>query len=160
MYLLLWLVLLGMLSWLFADLLEQQRNPNREASGQIHLDGSRELALRVNRSGHYLLTGRINGVEIEMLLDTGASDISIPAGLADSLSLKPGIRTPYQTANGTIHAHRTRIARLELGTIVLQDVAASLNPAMGSDEAVLLGMSALRHLELVQRDGRLLLRQP
>ena len=33
-------------------------------------------------------------------------------------------------------------------------------PAMDDAESVLLGMSALRQLELVQRDGRLLLRQP
>ncbi len=160
MYLLLWPLLLGLLGWWFQQGLDEQHNPNHDLAGRTTQDGARELELRGNRQGHYLLEGRINGHPLQMMLDTGASDISIPAALADTLGLERGAQVTYQTANGPIEAYRTLIDRLQLGPIELYEVRASLNPNMDADEEILVGMSALRHLELVQRDGRMLLRQP
>jgi aspartyl protease family protein len=92
------------------------------------------------------------------MLDTGASDIIIPASLANHLNLKRGSPVVYRTANGTITAYATRLLRVELGSIVLENLHASINPHM-DEKDVLLGMSFLKHLEFNQQGEYLTLRQ-
>lgn len=157
MYLAAWALALGLLALLLNGPLEERRNPNSDVAGRMQ-GGIAELALRQNVGNHYLLNGHINGQEVEFLIDTGASDVAIPAELGSKLGLSPGPAERYSTANGTIIAHRTRIDTLELGPIRLHDVRASLLPA-ADDEVILLGMSALKELELVQRGETLILRQ-
>lgn len=153
-----WLIALGLLTWFFSGALEEQRNPNQQVTTMARVDGGEVVLLR-NRFGHYVATGRINGHPVELMLDTGASDVSVPAGLAAALGLERGARALYRTANGTITAYRTVLDRVELGGIVLENVRASINPAMPGDQ-VLLGMSFLKQLELTQRGNTLTLRQP
>ena len=62
-------------------------------------------------------------------------------------------------AGGAVTVRQTRIPRLAFGPFEFRDVAGHLNPGMQGDE-VLLGMSALRHLEFTQRGGTLTLRAP
>lgn len=152
-----WLLLLGLLTLLFDGLLERWANPNPEPAGRV-AGGVREVVLQRNRYGHYVATGRINGTEVVFLLDTGASDVSVPAGLARRLGLERLAPAVYQTARGPMRAWRTRIARLELGPIALTDLPASINPHAG-DEEVLLGMTALKQLEFTQRGDTLIIRQ-
>lgn len=152
-----WVLLLALLTLLFNDWFEEQRNPNQDVMSRITVDSSREVVLKRNRQGHYLATGRINGEEVEFLLDTGASDVSIPATVAARTGLKRGHPVNYQTANGTITAYQTRIPLLELGDIALHDVRASINPHM-KDDTILLGMTFLKHLEFTQKGNTLILR--
>lgn len=152
-----WALILGLLTLFFSHWQERDRNPNREL--QARVDGaSREVVLQRNRFGHYVATGSINGTPATFLLDTGATQISIPGGLAQDLNLKPGPAYDVSTANGTITVRGTRIATLALGPITLHDVRANINPYMDGDE-VLLGMSALANLDFSQRGDRLTLRQ-
>ena len=65
-----------------------------------------------------------------------------------------------RTANGDITVYRTTLDRLRIGPLTLRNVRASINPNMRADDEILLGMSALKHLELITRDGVLTLRQP
>jgi len=153
-----WLLLLGLLTLLFDGLLERWANPNPEPSGRVGED-MREVVLQRNRYGHYVATGRINGTEVLFLLDTGASDVSVPEALARRMGLKRLGPAIYQTARGPMRAWRTRIAQLELGPIVLTDLPASINPHAGDDNEVLLGMSALKQLEFTQRGDVLIIRQ-
>ncbi len=153
-----WLLLLGLLTLLFDGLLERWTNPNPEPAGRA-AGGVREVVLQRNRYGHYVATGRINGTEVVFMLDTGASDVSVPAALAPRLGLERLAPAVYQTARGPMRAWRTRIARLELGPIVLTDLPASLNPHVEAEEPVLLGMTALKRLEFTQRGDTLVIRQ-
>lgn len=117
------------------------------------------IALVADRRGHYLVTGLVNGRDVDFLVDTGASDVAIPAALAEELGLRAGRTVEVQTANGRARARTTTIDRLALGPLERRDVAATIVPGMGGRTA-LLGMSFLRHYELVQRDGRLVIRDP
>ena len=92
------------------------------------------------------------------MLDTGATDVSIPASLAQRLNLEQGAAVTLSTANGRSQGYRTRLQQLKLGDIVLHDVRALVAPGLSGDQ-VLLGMSALKQLEFTQRGGTLLLRQ-
>ncbi len=153
-----WLLVLGLLTMFFNNWLDEQRNPNQQIMGITNSDGIREVSLQRNRYGHYNASGYINGHEVEFMLDTGASDIVIPAHIADNLDLKRGAALTYRTANGDITAYLTQLAEVELGNIVIENVRASINPAM-KDGEVLLGMSFLKKVEFTQSGNRLTLRQ-
>ncbi|MBT8139011.1 MAG: TIGR02281 family clan AA aspartic protease [Gammaproteobacteria bacterium] len=158
MFVLAWLVLLGLLAmWFNAD--EQRRyNPNSEPQ-TIDVDGARTLVLAANRNNHFVTTGQINGQPVTLLLDTGATNVAIPADMGKRLQLKRGPAGVAYTANGRVTVYATRIDRLQIGEITLQNVSADLNPGMNGSDAILLGMSALSQVQFSQRDGKLFLTQ-
>ncbi|NHN38094.1 TIGR02281 family clan AA aspartic protease [Pseudomaricurvus alcaniphilus] len=153
-----WLLVMGILTWWFGSWEGQLLNPNQQPvsadTGQY-----REVILESNRQHHYVASGLINGEAVTFLLDTGATDVVIPAQLARRLQLQAGQAGRAMTANGLVTVYSTRLDNLQLGSIRLYDVAASINPGMSGD-GVLLGMSALRNIEFSQRQGQLILRQP
>ncbi len=153
-----WVVIMGLLVMFFQSWQEKQHNPNQNLSLSLDADSVRELTLQRNRFGHYVASGHINNTPVVFLLDTGASDVSVPENLAQKIGLKRGRPKIYQTANGPITAYATRLKKVELGGIVLTQIRASINPFMQSDE-VLLGMSFLKYLEFTQRGDTLILRQ-
>lgn len=155
-----WLLVLGLLTAWFSGWLERQRNPNTEVAGVVLADDARQVVLRQNRRGHYVANGRINGSQqpITFILDTGATTVSIPTGVARALNLPRGRAALAYTANGTVTTYATRLDSVELGNIVLHNVRAHINPGMEGDE-VLLGMSFLRQLDFSQRGEILTLRQ-
>jgi len=158
MVILAWVLLLGLLLWWFTDYEESRRNPNQQINTRYTANGVQEIVLKRNRYGHYVATGSINGKPVTFLLDTGASDVSIPDSLAKELGLKRGISQIYNTANGKITAYQTKLDRVNLGGIELQNIRASINPASQGNE-VLLGMSFLKELEFTQRGDTLTLRR-
>jgi aspartyl protease family protein len=148
---------IGLLTLFFDDMLEQQFNPNQRPDTQLLQSGGMELVLQRNRQGHYVMAGDISGEPATFLLDTGATDVVIPAELADSAGLQRGSAMRAMTANGVVTVYTTTIPTLHLGDITLYDVRASINPGMQGD-TVLLGMSALRQVEFTQRADTLTLR--
>ncbi|MCY1259463.1 clan AA aspartic protease [compost metagenome] len=134
-----------------------QQNPNMQPQS-VHGEGYVEVRLLGNRQGHYVLAGQIDGQPVTFLLDTGATQVAVPEDLAARLDLPKGAPVTLNTANGRAQGWRTRLQRLDLGDIRLNDVPALVAPGMEGDE-VLLGMSALKQLEFSQRDGTLVLRQ-
>lgn len=153
-----WLLALALLTLVFNDWLEEQHNPNPRPASSGNEQGLGEVHLVRNRYGHYVATGHINGHEVEFLLDTGATDVSIPAALARRLALMPGAAVPVHTAGGIIEVYLTTVSQIGLGSILIEDVPAHINPHVRGD-AVLLGMSFLKHLEFSQRGNTLSLRQ-
>ena len=91
-------------------------------------------------------------------MDTGATRVSIPAGVAARLGLTRGRPGRASTANGTIVVYATVLDRVTLGNLAMEGVHADINPHMQGD-TVLLGMSFMKHLEMTQRGDRLTLRQ-
>ncbi len=158
MIVLAWVIGLGILTAYFGGWLGRQENPNRSLETLVSSDGVREVVLKQNRQGHYVASGQINGKHVTFLLDTGATDISVPAGIARKAGLEAGPPVNARTAAGVVTTYVTRIARVELGGILLEDIRANINPHMRGDE-VLLGMSFLRRLEFSQRGRELTLRQ-
>lgn len=152
-----WAVLVLFLTWLFGSFLDRQYNPNPRPETKS-VAGSSEVRLQRNRRGHYVATGTINGETVVFMLDTGATHVSVPAGVAQRLGLQPGREMLVQTANGVISTRRATLDHVAIGDIGLSDVPASINPHQGGEQ-VLLGMAFLKHLELVQRGDTLLIRQ-
>jgi aspartyl protease family protein len=147
------LLVLGMFYLYFEHSLQARNNPN----SQLQIAPGTELVLKRNSDGHYVFPGMINGRPVSFLLDTGATLVSVPADLADTLRLDAGAPQQSITANGTVGTRATRIDTLAFGPFVLRSVPASLNPGMAGDQ-VLLGMSVLKHLDFTQRGDTLVLR--
>ncbi|MGH1469788.1 MAG: retropepsin-like aspartic protease family protein [Cellvibrionaceae bacterium] len=152
-----WLFALGVLTMSFGRWESFQDNPNQSLSNQTS-NGIREVTLDANRQHHYLANGKINGNTVTFLLDTGATDVVIPQTLAKKLGLRAGAKGYATTANGNVEIRYTEIETLSLGSIELRSVKASINPGMGGKE-ILLGMSALKQVELIQKNNQLTLRQ-
>ncbi len=152
-----WIGLLGLLSLFFYNWESNEFNPNQSIDSKINVRGQAELVLTANRHNQYIANGYINNTAVVFLLDTGANDVSIPAHIAKKIGLKRGRQLRFETANGTAIGYQTKINKIKLGGIELENITASINPNVKFDE-VLLGMSFLKHLELVQKNRTLTLR--
>ncbi|MFM5378636.1 retropepsin-like aspartic protease family protein [Aeromonas dhakensis] len=144
-WLLAWLSLMGLLTLYF----HSRTQPSVTSSG--------ELLLRADQSGHYRLEGAINGQPVQLLLDTGATRITVPQRVAERLGLTAHGSSQVNTAAGFIRVGNGTIETLAMGPLTLYDLAIFINPAAAGDE-VLVGMNALGRLELVQKERQLLLR--
>lgn len=152
-----WILLLALLTLIFNNYLDRQNNPNRNVAYKKNTAGVAEVKLKQNRYGHYLADGYINGKRVSFLLDTGATLVSVPESVARTLNLSRGSPFLVRTANGTITTYSTTLSSISLGAIELKNVRAAITPGMQGKE-ILLGMSFMKHLELIQRGNQLILR--
>ena len=150
-----WVLVLGLLTIAFTDVLDYQDNPNRELT---LVAPPSEVTLRRNRYGQYLAKGAINQRRVTFLVDTGATLVSVPLRLAQRLDLRRGASVPIETANGKTQAFLTRLDSVSLGKIKLHNIRALINPGQQGKE-VLLGMSFLKQLEFTQKGRELTVRQ-
>jgi aspartyl protease family protein len=129
--------------------------PERQSSGY------REAFLKADGRGQYAAGVLVNGLPVNMLVDTGASDVFVSASTAARLGLAPsgGGKRAIRTANGQSTATPTVLNHVSLGGLFMSDVEALiLTPEAG--EVNLLGESFLKRLISVeQRGDMLILRQ-
>ncbi|MFT6207246.1 MAG: aspartyl protease family protein [Colwellia sp.] len=153
-----WLIALALMVFFFQDVLDKQWDPNKDPQMSLNTQGKAEVTLQQNRQGHYVVHGEINEMPVVFLLDTGATQVSIPAYIAEQLQLKGNRPSLVNTANGTTTVYQTELQQLSIGNIYLYDVSAHINPSMQSNE-ILLGMSALKRVEFSQIGKKLILRE-
>jgi aspartyl protease family protein len=154
-----WILVLVLLMFFFQKTLDKQINPNTQPELRLTDQGQAEVILLQNKQGHYVARGTINDTSVTFLLDTGATQVSIPGHIAEQLGLIAQGNYRVQTANGTVTVYETDITQLSLGNIFLYNVAAHINPAMKTDQ-ILLGMSALKQVDFYQTGQQLILRDP
>ena len=121
----------------------------------------RTVTLNSDRRGHFQTDARVDGRNIDFMVDTGASSIALRESSAAKLGIHPSARDyniKMQTANGVGKAARVRLNRVELGGITVRDVDALVVP----DESLsvnLLGMTFLSRVKWSHDRGRLVLEQ-
>jgi clan AA aspartic protease (TIGR02281 family) len=102
--------------------------------------------IRVQRAGTNMMVNvRLNNsVTAPFLIDTGASDVLVPAALAKRLGLSlEGARTQrYSTANGVVEQKVVMLRSVAVGDAVVEDVPASVSDGMSVG---LLGLSFFNH---------------
>jgi len=153
-----WILGLGLLAQFFGVWEQKQYNPNMNPD-TAHNESKIHVELLRNRMGHYVANGLINSKAATFMLDTGATDVVIPSQLASSFGLVSKGEKQSITANGIVTVGHATIDTLSIGGITLYNIAASINPGMDKTQAILLGMSALKRLELSQVGETLTLTQ-
>lgn len=111
-------------------------------------DGAIEI--RRGPDGHYHWPGRVNGVEVEFLVDTGASATALPVAIAERAGLRADGSVTSSTAGGTVRGMLAR-ADIELaGGVRAERLRVAVLPDLA---APLLGMDVLSQLHFSQSGG-------
>ncbi len=117
------------------------------------------VVVQVNKYNAYQLQGLINDTPVQMIVDTGASLVSVPHQIADQLHLGCDSKVPLHTANGMTLACTGNIKTLQIGSMLLHNIEATVLPNDDST-LVLLGGSALKHLNVEQHHGEMRISEP
>jgi aspartyl protease family protein len=114
------------------------------------------LEFRAARSGHVVLDAAVNGAPVRMIVDTGATLVTLTRGDAAAAGLGTLSYTlTLQTANGRARAAPVKLREIRIGQLEIGDVPAVVVENLNIS---LLGQSFLRRLDSYQmRDGVLIL---
>ncbi len=115
-------------------------------------EGIQEVVLHKVMNGHFEANVAVNGVSVQMLVDTGASRVALSYEDAEKLGLAPETLSYTQsilTANGEARAAPVTLAEVSIGPIVRKDVKAMVTQQGMLDQS-LLGMSFLSTLDFLQ----------
>ena len=107
------------------------------------------IELKADHSGHFVTKASINGNDITVLVDTGATAVALSFEDAQDAGLRPGnldFNIPIATANGVTKAARVTIGRIEVGSVKADDVDALVLPE-GALKGTLLGMTFLNRMQ-------------
>lgn len=108
--------------------------------------GGEELLITPQPGGSYMTLAMFDGVDVEVLVDTGASHTTLRESDALRLGINPSPRDykhTFSTANGEVLAARGEVDVVELGPIAVEEVTVFILP----DDRLaisLLGLNVLR----------------
>jgi aspartyl protease family protein len=138
--------------------LEMGQHFEASVSSSSPAGGRGTVVLAPDTRGHFIADGAINGAYVRMLVDTGATYVSIPASEAARIGIdyRKGQRGVTNTANGTAVVYRLLLDSVTLGDITLYNVTAAVHEGRGLD-ITLLGMSFLNRMEMRREGGTLTL---
>lgn len=123
-------------------------------------DGSAILIPR-RSDGHFHLVLEINGVDVDFLVDTGATDIVLSLDDARRIGLDPdnlAFLGRARTANGDVRTAFADLDVVALGPIVHRNIPASVNG--GEMNGSLLGMRYLSLFERIEIRGDQMVLEP
>ena len=134
---------------------EPRRTGTRERD-----DDDRALAIRQSTDGHYYVSATINGTDVRLLVDTGATVTVLSVRHAERAGIfpNPGDYTAsVRTASGITKAAPVRIRELSIGDARLENVRALVMQTPG--DLSVLGIETLQRFKSYEvRDGVLTLR--
>jgi aspartyl protease family protein len=135
--------------------------PSSSRTGEVS-GYARSIVVPRDAYGHFQVDARVDGRHLNFMVDTGASVIALTASDAARLGIHPAPHefvAEVRTANGTVRAAPTELDAVEVGDLVVRNVAALVLP----DEALsdnLLGLSFLSRLRRFEyTGGKLVLEQ-
>lgn len=130
---------------------------------QVTPGGRKEVVLRRRMDGHFVADVVVNGVSVTMLVDSGATAITLSDADARKVGLpvdRLSYSIPIQTANGRSEAAPVILDGLALGPIAFERMRA-LVARPGRLNQSLLGIGFLSRLESYEvRGSRMILRAP
>jgi clan AA aspartic protease (TIGR02281 family) len=133
-----------------------------------HLDikpsgnGNPATILAADARGHFITMGSINGTSVRMIVDTGATTVSMSAEEAwrIGLSYLNGKHVRISTANGVITGYRVMLDTVEVGNITLNQVEGVVQESsigVEQENIVMLGMSFLNRVKMKREGADLIL---
>lgn len=143
------------------NIVERSKNRNNKVNSSITTTKSGSNSVKmIKRGGVYFIPIRINGVEMEFIFDTGASDIVISTVEAAYLAKQGKLSEEdiigaqlYQIADGSeISGIQIILREVKIANKTLYDVKASIMPNLQAP--LLLGQSALSKYGKISIDYR------
>lgn len=122
------------------------------AEGQAVDGRTMQFTLEADRQFH--VKAMVGGTPIYFLVDTGASDVLLSQADARRLGIDPATLSYtqlYRTASGTARGAAVTLPEIDIGTIRVSDVTASVSE--GDGDGSLLGMSFLGRLSSYEVNG-------
>lgn len=133
----------------FAGRLLGSLAPGVPITGRLAGNGDADsVAFTRSFDGHFAVRAAIDDVPVGMLLDTGASFVTLTSSDAERVGIDPddlSFVVPIRTANGTMRAAAVTLDRLSVGPIEQRNVRALVAPS-GLLGQSLLGLSFLNDL--------------
>jgi len=117
-----------------------------------------EVRVTARGDGHYYVRAAVNGEPVLFMVDTGATDIVLTMATAKRLGYdRERLRfdSVAETANGMVRIAGVRLSSIEVGSISLRDVPASVN--QGALTNNLLGMQFLNAINGWRVEGGMLI---
>ena len=108
------------------------------------------IELRRAADGHFHWPGRVNGIEIEFLVDTGATRTALPQALAERAQLQAEAPAQSSTAGGVVQGHVARADLRLAGGVHAARLPVLVLPDL---QRPLLGMDILSRLRFTQSGG-------
>lgn len=126
---------------------------------QSVLEDGAGIAVPRSQDGHFHLTLNVDGVPVDFLVDTGATDIVLTLEDARRVGIDPenlAFLGRARTANGIVETAYTSVGSVGLGPIRFERVQVAVNG--GEMQGSLLGMAFLSRFGRIEiADNRLLL---
>lgn len=118
-----------------------------------------EVRIASGQGGHYEIPGRINGIAVDFMVDTGATSIAMNSGHAQRLGINylTGKQVHVNTANGIVTAYSVWLDRVSAGSIEIKHVEAIVHVG-SSPHVILLGNSYLSLVDMSTENGVLVLK--
>ena len=128
------------------------------ASGEIVENA---ITFRPDRSGHYYIRAQIDGVDVNFMVDTGATHVVLTKSDAEKIGFELDdlrFNRPASTANGVVFSAAVQLGSLSVGPIRVENIEGFVN--QGELDVSLLGMSFLNRLSGYEVRGGLLTLYP
>lgn len=119
----------------------------------------RSVTLTAGRNGHFFARAEINGRQVAVLVDTGASSVMLSHDDARSIGVEPrasDYTLKTRTANGMGRAAPVRLDSVRIGDIEVRDVR-GIVAEPGALHVTLLGMDFIGRLGRFEMRGKELL---
>jgi len=137
-------------------LLRVGESPSNVGSAAGAAGGTR-VVLSAGTGGHFVTQGQINGKSAQLVVDTGASLVSLSTEDADRMGLdyRGGQAGQVSTANGVIPAWRIKLATVQIGDVMVYNVDSLVSA--GAMPYVLLGNSFLSRFQMTRTNDQMVL---
>ncbi len=118
-----------------------------------------EVRLQSSAGGHYVTPGRINNRPVTMMVDTGATAVSMSSVDAKAIGVDylEGDLVRMNTANGSTIGYMVMLKSVSVGTVTVSNVQAVINEGE-YPKTILLGNSYLSKVDLSLQQGVLVLK--
>jgi aspartyl protease family protein len=147
--------------WVWEDTGRGDHNYLTRGTEIIDENGNKAITYKAMRGGHFIISAQINGVSIDFLLDTGATEIAFSKKDAELIGYDMenlNFNIPFSTANGLSNGARVKVDAIEFGPIYMKNVKAHVMG--GRIGGSLLGMSFLNRLSGYEVRGGVLTLYP
>lgn len=125
------------------------------------ITASGEMQVQRARDGHFWIMTQINGQDLPMMVDTGASMVVLSKRDARRIGIdvnKLRFNGSSSTANGKVSFARTRLDNFVIGHVAFNNFTVTVNG--GQMEGSLLGLDALNQFKSYEIRGNMMILRP